>query len=108
MKFRLVVANGRKGKKPCYYCRKKCQQCTLPFSVETTLAEFQKRGDQGLQIDIFQDEKADVTETHTKNSSYNKFTTLEECLEEFSLPEQLDMENPWYCHFCDDMRLAWK
>jgi ubiquitin carboxyl-terminal hydrolase 4/11/15 len=29
-------------------------------------------------------------------------------LEEFSLPEQLDEENAWYCDVCDNMRLALK
>lgn len=69
-----------------------------------TVADFIGRVED-LKLDVIFTENQPMHEEQ-RPSPFCQFTTLEECLEDFSVPEQLDEENAWYCDACDNMRLA--
>ncbi|KAM3144034.1 hypothetical protein pb186bvf_003798 [Paramecium bursaria] len=127
--YTLEFKSNQKYNQDCSYCGKSlCNDCQIPQS-DNLFGECLERGDKLLQPeiqiiwlkpfkfrmeDLYEDFlKANnrvITTTNTYEVKKNKAGTftLQQCLEYSSKPEQLGVDNLWYCGTCKDHVQAFK
>lgn len=121
----------------CIYCEKKeCKNCVLEYSPDIKLADLIDRAKadrhdfeievlfQDLQVPSIRPQALNKyydleTKTETEKneeklyvysySSKTKVTrNIDECFQQFSVPEQLAEDNMWYCNKCKEHQQAFK
>ncbi|CAG9330049.1 unnamed protein product [Blepharisma stoltei] len=103
----------------CPLCRgQNCTGCQIPYSDEPFSEYFKKKPSIELrfkhnfvELGVNQQDMNKCTElpvANGENKQQNRGINLHECFQAFSIPEELEKENAWYCPSCKAHVLARK
>lgn len=113
----------------CEFCgERRCGNCVLKYDETTTLADLLDKIQDptyNLEFEVVFDQVPDfvnldslngftdltkrkASEEETAKGQESGNVTIEDCFEQFELPEQLGEENAWYCSKCKEHQKATK
>lgn len=109
----------------CYFCeQKKCDNCIMPYDENITLSDILakiKDPDYKFELEIVFDNLPeymnpadtlnafdDLTKKVSGKDGSQRGIAIQDCFDQFELPEQLGEENAWYCSKCKEHQRATK
>jgi ubiquitin carboxyl-terminal hydrolase 4/11/15 len=77
-----------------------CAESFLFISIEWNFSNESQNVVDEKRFNLFSNDSSVIEAIRKQQRSMNTNITLENCLEQFTLPEQLDEDNKWYCSAC--------